>query len=57
MLTFRDHPVKIDRWKNLIEIWDDEKNDYEAHTFEFIEDLYELIQEEKKKWSLPSTET
>lgn len=49
MLTFKDHPVKVDTDKHVILVWDDERQAYETHSFEFIEDLYELVQEAKQK--------
>lgn len=46
MLTFKDHPPIIDNGNWTIKIWNDEIGDYEPHTFEFIEGLYELIKDE-----------
>ena len=48
MLSFKDHEIIINHYLGIIEIWDDERNAYEKHSFEFIEDLYDLIQKAKK---------
>ena len=48
MLSFKDHKIIINHYPGIIEIWDDERNAYEKHSFEFIEDLYDLIQKAKK---------
>jgi hypothetical protein len=45
MLTFKDHPPIVDRDKSTIGIWNDEKGEYETHSFEFIESLYDLIKD------------
>jgi len=39
MLTLIKPPI-VDKEKGTIAIWNDDKNEYEIHTFEFIEDLY-----------------
>jgi hypothetical protein len=44
MLAFnKDHPLIINRNDATIRLWDVDKNEYETHTFEFIEDLADLI--------------
>ena len=43
MLTLNVHPPIVDKDKYTISIWDDEKNGYETHSFEFIEFLHALV--------------
>jgi hypothetical protein len=45
MLTFKDYKPIIDKDNCKIGIWNDDKNEYEWHSFEFIEELYSLITE------------
>lgn len=45
MLTFKDHDPIINLDKHFIEIWNDERECYEKHSFEFIEDLAEMIKD------------
>lgn len=42
MLTLKECPV-VDHDKRTIRIWDDERKKWEVHSFEFVEDLYDLI--------------
>lgn len=49
MLTFKDHEFIIDEDHHLVGIWDDEKLAYQYNTYEFIEDLYELVLEAKQR--------
>lgn len=42
MLTLKDHPPIVNKDKGTIDIWDDEKNSYETHSFEFIESLFDM---------------
>ena len=48
MLTFVNHPPILDRLRGIIEIWDDDKQAYEGHTFEFIDSLHDMIHEQGK---------
>ena len=42
MLTFERPPI-VDQDTCKIGIWNDETKQYEVHSFEFIENLWELI--------------
>lgn len=44
MLTIKNHDPLIDTDNRIISIWNLKENAYEIHSFEFIEDLYGLIQ-------------
>ena len=46
MLTFRQHEPIVDREKNTISVWNDEKNAYEVYSWEFIQYLSEMIEYE-----------
>jgi hypothetical protein len=50
MLTLKDNPPIVDKDKGIVKIWDDEKNDYVDHSFEFIEYLVSLWSPD---WSIP----
>ena len=43
MLTLKDKAPIVDKEKGTIAIWNDEKNEYEVHSFEFIESLLDFI--------------
>ena len=48
MLTFKDNPLIVDNQRGIIQVWNDHTNLYEDYTFEFISELYELIESEEK---------
>jgi hypothetical protein len=39
----KDHKPIVNTELGVIKIWNDEKGEYEMHTFEFIESLYNYV--------------